>query len=129
MLIFDCCHGQEKKGFVEPKGSTLTLLQISRVNLKLHHPCPYCRIWPCFMDKDDNYERLLVLGTSLEGKGWHADQIRLAVQSEMTYHYNISVKMGSDIPYCVEREIIDAYPPTKESRILSRKHNNKHVII
>jgi hypothetical protein len=89
-----------------------------KVEWKVIYPqCPFCKRKPCFMDNDDNYERLVLLGTDMEARGLGASQIRAALQLEMSYHYyGGDTKKWCDEPYCIEREIIDAYPPTSNNK-------------
>lgn len=77
--------------------------------------CPFCQWKPCFMDRDENYESLLVLGSEMEGKGKTNQKIRLALYSEMSHLYG----SRPQLPYCIIREIRDAYPPRT-------KHVNVH---
>jgi hypothetical protein len=134
-MFFACCcqkdsmNNQRKKTvhFIEP--DTPPAVVFTREGkLKVHRFCTFCRMWPCYMDRDENYERILVLGTALEAEGWNADQIRAAIQSEMSYQYSISEGGGFAMPYCVGREINDAYPPEKKQKQRRNSVNNKSVV-
>jgi hypothetical protein len=80
---------------------------------RVHRSCPFCGLDPCFIDRDENYERLVVLGTAMEAEGRKDNHIRAAIKWEMTYHYNSNRKSWCEVPYCVDREIKDAYPPSR----------------
>ncbi|MGL5719588.1 MAG: hypothetical protein ACRCYP_02155 [Alphaproteobacteria bacterium] len=70
------------------------------------------------MENDDNYKRLVVLGTAMEDRGWDAVHIRDSIGIEMLYHYrDTNAKNWWKMPYCIEREIRDAYPPEKQSKM------------
>jgi len=59
------------------------------------------------MDNDGHYESLLVLGSEMEDRKFSNHKIRLAIYPEMYRLYNGQ----GGLPYCIIREIRDAYPP------------------
>jgi hypothetical protein len=61
------------------------------------------------MDRDENYESMLVLGCKLESQRKPNSSIRLSLISEMAHRFNAR----PSVPYCVIREIRDAYPPVR----------------
>jgi hypothetical protein len=81
--------------------------------------CSFCRWRPCFMDRDENYENMLVLGSQLEGQRKPYSSIRLSLISEMSRRF----RCRPSLPYCVIREIRDAYPPVRH--VVKLKGNKK----
>jgi hypothetical protein len=70
------------------------------------------------MDRDDNYESLLVLGSDMEGRGKSNQKIRLALYAEMWRLY----RSHPQLPYCIIREIRDAYPPRKHVNVDAKEY-------
>lgn len=110
---------QENKGamkvhFVEGEIPTNSATAHSNGPVKCH----YCHWSPCFIDRDDNYESMLVLGSELEGMGKSNVKIRLALYSEMSRLYRCRIQL----PYCIVREIRDAYPPKKHVNVVADEY-------
>jgi hypothetical protein len=61
------------------------------------------------MDRDENYESMLALGSKLESERTPYSSIRLSLISEMAYRF----KARPSVPFCVTRKIRDAYPPVR----------------
>jgi hypothetical protein len=80
--------------------------------------CPFCHWNPCFIDRDDNYESLLVLGSEMEKRGKSNQKIRFALYMEMSRLY----RCRPQLPYCIVREIRDAYPPRQHVNVDGREY-------
>jgi hypothetical protein len=85
--------------------------------------CPFCRLSPCFMAWDDNYENLLVLGTEMKAKNKNIDEIQTALYFEMLHHFHDGIMKNDwcmSLPYCITQEICDAYP-----HLRNKNHSKK----
>jgi hypothetical protein len=106
-----------KKRKVEPSEGYATSGSLAAASIT---QCSFCHWSPCFMDRDENYESMIVLGSELDTQRRTFSSIRLSLISEMSRKFH----GRPTLPYCIIREIRDAYPPDRHAIVVKGNKTN-----